>query len=136
VTSAAQSHDKWKDGNALAVISKHHKAKGPPVGTTFTFSLNESAAITMTFTDQVKGRTVGGKCVAATHANKHKPSCSLTRTAGTLSFTGHSGTNTVVFDGRVSATDKLKPGSYTVAIGATSSSLTATPSSLSFTIAK
>jgi hypothetical protein len=138
VTGAGQSHDKWKDGNALAVISKtkHHKAHGPPVGTTFTFSLNESAAVTMTFQDKVKGRTVGGKCVAETHANKRKPSCSTEETAGSLSFTGHSGTNTVVFDGRVSATDKLKPGDYTVAIAATSSALTATPASLSFTIAK
>ncbi len=140
VSGAAQTHPKWKAGSALAVISKakhhHQKAHGPPIGTTFTFALNESASVTLTFTENVKGRMTHGKCVAQTKGNKKKPSCALTTAAGTLSFTGHSGTNTVVFDGRVSAAQKLSPGSYTVAIGATSSALTATASSLEFTVAK
>ena len=37
-----------------------------------------------------------------------------TATAGTLTFTGHSGTNKVAFQGRISPKEKLKPGRYTL----------------------
>ncbi|MGA2469081.1 MAG: hypothetical protein ABSG64_00120 [Solirubrobacteraceae bacterium] len=137
VTSPSQTHDTWREGNALAQISKKTKAKGPPVGTTFSFTLNEAASVTFSFNHSVKGRTVKGKCVAKTKHNSRKKSCAYTATAGTLSFTGHSGTNTVVFDGRVSASDKLKPGHYTLVISATNAqALSSTPTSLSFTIKK
>ena len=38
---------------------------------------------------------------------------------GTLTFAGHSGTNRVAFQGRISAAKKLKRGRYTLAITAT-----------------
>jgi hypothetical protein len=42
-------------------------------------------------------------------------------TAGRLIFTGHSGTNKVAFQGRISPVKKLKPGHYTLVITATNS---------------
>ena len=82
-----QSAAKWRLGNRLARISR---AK-TPTGTTFSFSLNEPAAVTFSFTRRVGGRT---------------------KTAGTLTFTGHGGTNRVAFQGRIAPARKLKPGRY------------------------
>jgi hypothetical protein len=139
LTGAAQARDRWRMGSALAVISKakHHKAKGPPVGDTFTFTLNETASVSLTFLRESTGRSVGGRCATETKANKHKHKCTISTPVGTLSFTGHAGTNTVVFDGRVSATQTLTPGGYSVGLAATNTAAQASAtSSLSFTIAK
>jgi hypothetical protein len=53
-----------------------------------------------------------------------------------LSFTGHSGTNKVKFQGRISGAKKLKPGRYTLVIRASNSVGYSSPRSLSFTIVK
>jgi hypothetical protein len=107
-----QSTSKWRVGNRLATVSR---AKAP-IGTTFSFSLNEQAGVTFSFSRRVKDRTV---------------------TAGRLAFAGHDGTNKLAFQGRVSAGKKLKPGRYTLAITAIDSAGTrSAPKSLSFTIVK
>jgi hypothetical protein len=113
VQDASQSTTRWREGNQLARISR---AK-TPTGTTFSFSLNEQAAVTFSFT-QIPGRHRRGK-------------------SWTLSFTGHSATNTVAFAGRISRSDKLKPGRYELVIIATNSAgVRSAPKSLSFTIVK
>ena len=107
---ARQSARRWSEGNRLARISR---AK-PPTGTTFSFSLNEQATVTFNFTQRAGGRTT---------------------TVGTLTFTGHSGTNRVAFQGRISPRKKLKPGRYTLVITATDSAgARSAPKSLSFSI--
>ena len=113
VQQVRQSTMRWREGNRLAHISR---AK-TPTGTTFSFSLNEEATVTFSFTRRVRGRR--------------------TATAGTLTFTGHSGTNKVAFEGRISSVKKLKPGRYTLVITATNSAgVRSAPKSLSFTIVK
>ncbi len=112
VQNARQSTTRWRVGGRLATFSR---AK-TPTGTTFSFSLNEVATVTFSFTHRVKGRTV---------------------TAGGLTFGGHSGTNKVKFQGRLSSTKKLKPGRYTLVItAADSAGVRSAPQSLSFTIVK
>ena len=112
VQHARQSATRWREGNRLARISR---AK-TPTGTTFSFSLNEQATVTFSFTRRVGRRTV---------------------TAGRLTFTGHSGTNKVAFQGRISPVKKLRPGRYTLVITATNSAgARSAPKSLSFTIVK
>jgi hypothetical protein len=112
VQNARQTATRWREGNRLAATSR---AK-TPTGTTFSFSLNEQATVAFSFTQRVRGHTV---------------------TAGGLTFTGHSGTNKVKFQGRISSAKKLKPGRYTLAITATDSAgVHSAPSSLSFTIVK
>jgi hypothetical protein len=55
--------------------------------------------------------------------------------AGSLSLTGHSGVNRVIFQGRLSRSKKLKRGRYAVTITATNSAGQKSPArSLSFTI--
>jgi hypothetical protein len=110
VQNVRQSTTRWRQGNRLATVSR---AK-TPIGTTFSFSLNDQAAVTFSFTRRVSGRTV---------------------TAGRLTFTGHDGTNKVAFQGRVSPKKKLKPGRYTLVITATDpAGARSAPKSLSFTI--
>jgi hypothetical protein len=132
ISSVHQSHSIWREGSKLAQISAKKK---PPVGTTFSFSLNEPAAISFSFTQLVR-RKVKGKCVAHTKKNRRRPACKRSVTAGALSFTGHSGTNKVKFQGRISGAKKLKPGRYTLVIRASNSVGYSSPRSLIFTIVK
>ncbi len=108
--------------NKLARISA--KKRPTPVGTTFSFVLNEAATVTLTFT-----RKASGRCT--THTN-----CELSRVAGKLTLRAHRGVNHVLFQGRVSRTRKLKPGRYKLAITATANGKTSRPSTLNFTIAQ
>ncbi len=134
VADAAQSRSIWSEGNKLATFSRKKK---PPVGTTFSFILNEQARVSFAFTQPVGGRKVKGSCVAQTKKNRHNPFCKRTVTRATLSFTGHGATNKVVFQGRVSRSKKLTPGRYTLIITATNSAgARSAPKSLSFTIAR
>jgi hypothetical protein len=81
------------------------------------------------------GRTAGKRCVTQTKHNAKQPRCTIRpATLGTLAFKGHAGTNKVRFRGRVSKRVKLKPGSYTLVITA-STTKTSTPHTLHFTIA-
>ncbi len=133
VTQVFQAHAVWAEGSALASFAKSAKKK--PVGTTFSFTLNESANVSFAFTQKTTGRKIKGKCAAKTKKNSRKPACTRAVIAGTLSFTGHSATNKVVFQGRLSHAKKLKPGRYTLIITATNSAgKDSAPTSLSFTI--
>jgi hypothetical protein len=107
-----------------------------PVGTTFSFMLNEPATVTYAFTQSAVGRKVKGKCVAAKPKNRRKQSCTRTITVGTLAHADHAGLNKLAFQGRLSPSKRLKPGRYTVVITAAAAGRTSTPVKLSFTIVK
>ncbi len=137
LTSLRESATRWREGNALATISKKRKTTKLPVGTTFSFSLNVPATVALAFTDTVGGRRVGKKCVAQTRRNRKRHRCSRTVTAGTLTLSAHQGTNSVHFEGLVSKHRKLKPGRYTLTITATNASGAHSASErVSFTIVK
>jgi alpha-tubulin suppressor-like RCC1 family protein len=133
ISAVTQSASRWLESNRRANISK--VASKPPVGTTFSFTLSETATVTFAFTDSLSGRKVGKRCVAQTKHNAKQRRCLRTVTAATLTFTGHAGTNKVKFAGQVSKGQKLKPGSYTLVISATASRRTSTTHTLKFTIA-
>jgi CSLREA domain-containing protein len=116
VTNVTQAHGTWRDGNLLAHLTS---TRLPPVGTTFAFALSEKAHVGLAFTQRVGGRRVKGRCVAQTKTNRRKGACQRTVTRGRLSFSGHSGTNRVSFQGRISRTKKLKSGRYTLIVTAT-----------------
>ena len=134
ITRVAQSHSTWREGGKLAQISRSKKK--PPVGTSFSFVLNEQASVNFSFTQRVSGRKLGHKCLAKTKKNQGRKSCQRTVTIDTLTFTGHTGANKVVFQGRISRAKKLKPGRYTLIITARNSTGASRPQSLSFTIVK
>ncbi len=134
VANLTQSHRSWREGNLLASFARKRRS---PLGTSFSFTLNEQARVSFAFTQQVAGHRVKGRCLANTKQNRKKPSCKRTVTQGTLSFTGHVGMNSVSFQGRVSASKKLPPGRYTLIITATNAAVQSSQTqSLSFTIVK
>jgi streptogramin lyase len=137
ITAPRQSASVWRDGGKLAQISRKRKRRALPVGTTFSFVLNEPATVSFSFTQQVTGSSVDHKCVARTRKNAKRRSCHRTVTVGRLSFAGQIGPNQVVFQGRVSPRTKLAPGRYALVIVATNSiGLASTPVGLGFTIQK
>jgi PKD domain len=134
ITAAGQSASVWREGSRLASLARKQKL---PVGTIFSFALDERASVGFAFTQQVGGRRVNGKCVAQTKKRRHKPACKRTVTAGTLSFTGRAGTNKVSFQGRVSSAKRLEPGKYALVMTATNAAgQRSNASSLRFTIVK
>jgi hypothetical protein len=134
LTNVKQSHDRWRTGSRLAILARGKPAP-LPVGTTFSFTLNEPAAVRLVFTRRLPGRAVGGKCTARTHRNRLHPACTRTVSAGALSFTGHPGADRVRFQGRVSRSRTLSPGSYSVAITATNTARQSTrPRHLNFSV--
>jgi len=134
ITRLGQSHDVWrldpKRGSNTA-------ASKVPVGTTISFRLNQVARVTATFTQRERGRQTGRTCAAPTARNRRGRPCTRTVTAGTLALAGRSGKNTLVFHGRVSRVRTLKPGRYTVTLGAINAAgQRSTPKALTFTIAR
>jgi CSLREA domain-containing protein len=135
LTNVAESNHRWRDGTRLASFAR--KAKRPPVGTTFSFTLNQAAIVSFSFTQGVGGRKVKSKCVAQTKKNRHQHACKRTVTRGTLSFAAHAGTNKAVFQGRISHALKLKPGTYALVITARNSAgQSSSPARLSFTVVR
>jgi streptogramin lyase len=134
ITALRQSAPRWRAGRKLARITAR---RGAPLGTTFSFALNQSARVRFAFTQRAPGRSVAGRCVAKTTKNAKRRACTRTLTRGTLSpFNGHTrSVNKVVFQGRVSARRTLRPGRYTLTVTATNAAgLRSVPRSLSFTI--
>ncbi len=111
ISHLSQAHSTWRTGSKLSTISR---AKKPPIGTTFKFDLNEAARVSFAFAQRLSGRKVKGKCVALTNHDRSARKCTRSRSRGTLSLNAPGGADKVAFDGRVSRTNKLKPGSYTV----------------------
>jgi IPT/TIG domain len=132
VTGFSESSSRWRRGRSLPHISS---AGGAPVGTTFSFSLNEPASVNLTFTRSVPGRRVAGRCVAPGHRNAGRPRCKRTLLVGSFAVPGHVGVDKVRFQGLLSGTKTLKPGSYLVSVTAREAhGLKVVSRSLSFTI--
>lgn len=126
----------WRAGNSLARISSRSRAKAPAVGTTFSFDLNEAASVTFAFSEPAGGRLVGRTCAPPSRTNARRRACVRTITAGTLTFPAHSTVNTVRFDGLISKRVRLRPGSYTLRVSASTAAGRAAEQAVRFTIAK
>ena len=126
-----QSHRAWRESG------RGRKGK-PPVGTTFSFTVNEVASVSLTFTHEQTGRRVNGTCAAETRRNRHRPACRRIVTIGTLARPGEAGLNTISFKGTLSHGRKLRPGRYTVTVIATNAATGASssPERLTFTIVR
>lgn len=135
--SVSETATTWREGGAVArVRAKRAHRKALPLGTTFSFSLNEPASVTFAFTTHAIGRKVGTRCAAQTPKNRRRSRCTRTVTAGSLIFGAHAGTNRVRFEGVVSKRSKLAPGSYTLLVTATASGRRSQTRTAHFTIAR
>ena len=130
VGALGQSASRWRRGGKLPFISR----AGAPVGITFSFSLNEAANVSLVFSRHASGRRVGGRCVAPTPRNASKHRCVRSVAVGGFSLPGHAGVDKVAFQGRLSRTKTLKPGTYTLVLSAHSAGLASSSRSLTFTI--
>jgi hypothetical protein len=105
----------------VPVLSSPHEAHArwaAHSGTTFSFTLNTPAPVTLKFTRLFAGRRTGKRCVAETRKNRQQPHCPGSSPAGTLNVPGHAGTNAIAFKGKLSNGRTLPPGSYLVALSA------------------
>jgi uncharacterized protein YecT (DUF1311 family) len=128
LTNVHQSHRDWRERNSRP--SKHHR----PTGTTFSYTLNEGATVTLVFAQAHPGRIVAHRCQTPTTTNHNKPRCTRTLTIATLTATGHAGPNHLPFKGRIPRSNKLGPGTYTLVITAHAFGSTSRPRTLTFTI--
>jgi hypothetical protein len=133
LTSVSQSHARWRRGAKLPKVATFAQVRKPPVGTTFRFTLSGAARVRFAFTQTRPGRTERGHCVARTAKNRLKRPCLRTVTASSFSFSAGVGAYSVRFQGRISGSRKLKPGTYTVFITA-SNTAGSTTTRLRFTI--
>jgi Bacterial Ig-like domain (group 3) len=135
VSSLAQSHRRWREGSRLATLSDRRGR--PPVGTTFSFTLNTPSTVVFSFTHLVPGRRVRGRCVAPRGHARHGRACGRTVTAASLSLqVARAGTIRLAFQGRLTRSRRLPPGDYTVVVIARSSYGQSPPERIAFTILK
>jgi hypothetical protein len=133
LTGVAESAKRWREGSAFAQISVNRQKL--PVGTTFSFGLDEPASVAFKFTKSISGRKVRKRCVAHAKKNTKKRRCTRITAADTLTLSAHTGVNKMHFEGLISKHKKLEPGSYALTLTATASGKHSTPSTLHFTIA-
>ena len=115
LTQLRQSHRLWRGPSHLY---PHRTSGSPPLGTTFSFVVNEQAQVTFTFTKRLPGRIVGQRCVATTADNRMHPRCTRRIVSGETSEKGRPGHNRVPFSARLGPSRRLAPGRYTVLIAA------------------
>ena len=66
IRGVSQSHTRWREGSALAQVSRRRSPRRPPVGTTFSFTLNAAASVSLLFTQSTRGQSVGRRCLSDT----------------------------------------------------------------------
>ncbi len=134
LTSAKQSHRTWREGRKLASLARTGKT---PVGTTFSFELDQPATVRLAFTQSVAGRRANGKCVPPTPRNRRRQACKRTVTRGVVVLGGHAELNKILFQGLLARSKKLPLGSYTLLLSATNGARQRSAvQSLRFTIVK
>jgi hypothetical protein len=116
-------------------IERRARHGGVHVGTKFSFTLDQAAKVTLSFTRTTRGAiSSSGRCVAPSLAAPGARRCTLALAAGALSVRGQRAANSFAFSGKTSS-GTLGPGRYTVTL--TARGLSGKPSpvvSLQFTI--
>jgi hypothetical protein len=131
---------RWRAGKKLPQLNPpaaggRHKRHRPPTGTTFGFTVDQSATVTFIFSRLVAGRREHGRCVRARGHVKRRLRCTRTVTAGTLRLTAPAGSDSVAFQGPITRKSRLSPGRYMVTIAASGAAgQRSATKTLSFTI--
>jgi outer membrane protein assembly factor BamB len=138
ISDPGQSHRRWRAGRANAQFSRRHTRE--PVGTTFTFAVNEPARVHFAFERETFGHRVGARCLPTlrthTRGAHHLERCTHLAESGALEFAGHAGLNHLSFAGRTSHRSKLAPGRYVLVITASNALGTSAPADLAFEVLK
>jgi PKD repeat protein len=110
LTRVSESARRWREGNALPQIARAHKL---PIGTTFTFKINEPVRIRLAFTQTRAGRRAGHRCVVQNKRNK-QAQVHAHGDRGNVGVRRGRGRPPVRFQGRVSRHKTLAAGLYTL----------------------
>lgn len=134
LSRVSQSRRVWRVGRRQARVSARRRARAP-IGTTFSFTLNVAARVRFTFAQRVDGREAGGRCVPPAARYRRRPPCKRAARRAALFVNAHAGADKLSFQGAIGRI-RLKPGSYTVTLVATSGTRNSAPKSLAFTIVR
>lgn len=127
-----ESARRWREPTPRAHVDGRKRL---PTGTMLSFSLNEPAAVHIAFERVIGGSPSPHVCVPNPRSPSQRKSCTRRIASGSLSLTRHSGTNHLLFAGRISHTNQLKPGRYEmVMIASNTAGQRSMPVSLNFTI--
>jgi PKD repeat protein len=117
LTRVSEAHRKWREGGGKAVMARASKHK-PPVGTSFAFTLNETARVAFAFAQTAAGRRGSGKCQPAAGQSRKHTRCRRTLTRETLAYTAAAGRHRLAFHGQIN-NKRLPLGAYTLRLTAT-----------------
>jgi hypothetical protein len=112
-----------------------HTARRAPHGTTFTFTLDQPATVTVKIQRKTTGRRVGSACKPATRGSRHNAKCTRYVTAVTLTRTAHSAINSLPFTGRIRG-KPLSAGQYQASFTASDSAGVSRARTIAFAIVK
>jgi hypothetical protein len=130
LTQLRQSHSRWRERRVPDRAARRARA---PLGTSFSFVLNEPAKVQLAFVRHFHGYEVGHNCVTVPRGRRHGRRCTRTVNKGGLSAPGSTGENALHFDGSTSR-GRFETGDYTVAIRAANSAGHSTVQTLNFSI--
>jgi hypothetical protein len=131
LTRVSQTRSRWREGDREAGMARTTDRRSP-VGTDFSFTLNEATRITFVFRQMEALHPVGRKC----HAHTSDTRCRRPRIRGTLAYTAVAGRRRLAFQGHL-ATGRLPLGAYTVTLVATNAGgRRSRPHTLRFTIVR
>lgn len=120
LTAVSETHKKWRESSKPRTATGRQKQKPPPVGTSFSFTVDQATGVTFAFSRASSGRKIKGKCRPATRDNHKHPACHSIRLEGTLTDAVGAGRHTISFRGRIGKR-KLPLGAYTLRLTATNS---------------
>ncbi len=107
-----------------------------PRGTSFTFSLDRAAKVSVVIRRQAPGRRLGRRCAAPTRRLRKRRACvRLVKAAPTLTRKAHAGGNRMPFTGRIRGR-ALTPGRYAAAFTATAGGKTSKAATVRFRIVR
>jgi PKD repeat protein len=134
LTKVGQTHPVFRVGAKPTAIASAKKRRAP-IGTTFRFSLDRAATVTITITRSAVGRRTGKRCVKPTKRLAHNKRCRLVVRSGVLTRHGKAGANSVAFTGRVGR-KPLKSGPYVATFVARAQGKSSAPKVLRFKIVR
>jgi hypothetical protein len=112
LSALRRTHGVFRVGRTRTPLTGRTSAVRPlPRGTTFSFLLNQAAAVTVSIRRVLAGRRVGRRCLAPTRARRRLPRCLRLVPVGTLRRDARIGLNRIAFSGRIGLR-ALAPGSY------------------------
>lgn len=119
-TSVKLSSQRWRGSPKLPRhimgARLRSSSRTPSRGMTISFDAVRPGVVSLSFARLIAGRSAGGRCVRATPANRHKPSCARPVGAGRLRYVVVPGRNAVEFYGRLSPRRRLAAGKYRLTI--------------------